>query len=465
MTNKYTSRSKHLDFIILDIICVELSFFLAHFLRYNTFHLTSDYILLDMVILIISMAVAFFTECYSGILRRGYLIELKDVVVHQLEAIAMLALVLFAAKKSVVYSRTFIAEFYVINVVIIYIMHCVRKAMLKSTKQNERYMSRLLIVTTAEKAEAATSSFKSYTYGGLLLDGIVIMDAKRTGETLNGVHIVADADSLMEYVRTHVIDEVLLDCDSDTNMSYANKLVIMGVVVHIGMNHIFENMPNAYMENINRYAVITSSINKVTFKQRVIKRCMDIAGGLVGSILTLVLMVIFGPIIYIQSPGPIIFKQVRVGKNGRRFTIYKFRSMYMDAEERKKELMAENKMDGLMFKMDNDPRIIPIGRFMRKTSLDEFPQFFNILKGDMSLVGTRPPTVDEYEQYELYHKSRLAIKPGLTGMWQVSGRSDITDFEEVVRLDNQYIKEFCLRLDIKILFKTVGAVFGNKGAV
>ena len=139
--------------------------------------------------------------------------------------------------------------------------------------------------------------------------------------------------------------------------------------------------------------------------------------------------------------------------------------MYMDAEERKKELMEKNKMSGLMFKMDDDPRITPIGKFMRKTSIDEFPQFINILKGDMSLVGTRPPTEDEYNQYELHHKSRLAIKPGLTGMWQVSGRSDITDFEEVVRLDNEYIRNFSISLDIKILFKTVGAVLFKNGSV
>jgi lipopolysaccharide/colanic/teichoic acid biosynthesis glycosyltransferase len=126
--------------------------------------------------------------------------------------------------------------------------------------------------------------------------------------------------------------------------------------------------------------------------------------------------------------------------------------------------MAQNEMSGFMFKMENDPRIIPIGHFIRKMSIDEFPQFWNILKGDMSLVGTRPPTLDEVNEYEARHLSRLAIKPGLTGMWQVSGRSDITDFEEVVRLDKEYIQNFSLSLDVKILFKTVGVVFGMKGS-
>ena len=201
---------------------------------------------------------------------------------------------------------------------------------------------------------------------------------------------------------------------------------------------------------------------------------MDILGGIVGIIFTAILTVILGPIIYIQSPGPIFFSQERVGKNGRKFRIYKFRSMYPDAEKRKKELMAKNEMQGFMFKMDADPRIIGsgpdgtrhgLGWFIRKTSLDEFPQFFNILKGDMSLVGTRPPTVDEYEQYERHHKVRLAAKPGLTGMWQVSGRSDIVDFEEVVALDKKYIEEWNIGLDLKILCQTVKVVVTGKGSV
>ena len=145
--------------------------------------------------------------------------------------------------------------------------------------------------------------------------------------------------------------------------------------------------------------------------------------------------------------------------------------MYLDAEERKAELMAQNKVkDGMMFKMENDPRIIGgengkgIGNFIRKTSIDEFPQFLNVLKGDMSLVGTRPPTLDEWEKYELHHRARLAIKPGLTGMWQVSGRSDITDFEEVVKLDTKYIMNWSLGKDIKILLKTVWVVLKKKGS-
>ena len=168
--------------------------------------------------------------------------------------------------------------------------------------------------------------------------------------------------------------------------------------------------------------------------------------------------------IYLESPGPVIFKQTRIGKNGRRFTIYKFRSMYMDAEERKKELMAKNEMNGLMFKIKDDPRITRVGKFIRKTSLDEFPQFFNVLAGDMSLVGTRPPTEDEFVKYSERHKRRLSLKPGITGMWQVSGRNSVSDFEEIVNLDLEYIDHWTFWLDIKLLFQTVYVVLFQKGA-
>ena len=195
-----------------------------------------------------------------------------------------------------------------------------------------------------------------------------------------------------------------------------------------------------------------------------LKRVFDIIGGIIGCLITFILFIIFGLTIKIDSPGPVFFKQVRIGKNGRHFKMYKFRSMYADAEKSKKELMQQNEMEGLMFKMEDDPRITRVGKFIRRTSIDEFPQFFNVLKGDMSLVGTRPPTVDEFRNYSNYHKRRLSMKPGITGMWQVSGRSRITDFEEIVRLDCEYIDNWSIWLDVKILFKTIGAVISRKGS-
>ena len=211
--------------------------------------------------------------------------------------------------------------------------------------------------------------------------------------------------------------------------------------------------------------------------QLAVKRAMDIVGGLFGSLIAVVVIAIVGPIIKRESPGPILFKQTRIGQNGKKFQIYKIRSMYMDADARKAELMKDNRVSGgMMFKLDWDPRIIGnkivdgqqvtgIGEKLRSGSWDEWPQFFNILRGQMSLVGTRPPTVDEWEKYRYHHRARLATKPGLTGMWQVSGRSKITDFEEVVKLDTEYINHWSIGLDIRILLRTVKAVFTKDGAM
>jgi lipopolysaccharide/colanic/teichoic acid biosynthesis glycosyltransferase len=223
--------------------------------------------------------------------------------------------------------------------------------------------------------------------------------------------------------------------------------------------------------------VQTISMTNVATRSLLAKRILDIVGGITGCLITVLLAVILGPLIYIQSPGPIFYSQIRVGKNGKPFKMYKFRSMYPDADAYKIDLMKENRIqDGRMFKMEADPRIIGckilpdgtvkkgLGNFIRDYSLDEFPQFYNVLKGDLSMVGTRPPTVDEWEKYLYHHRARLATKPGITGLWQVSGRSKITDFKDVVKLDLKYIDNWSLTTDIRILLLTVWVVITRKGA-
>lgn len=224
----------------------------------------------------------------------------------------------------------------------------------------------------------------------------------------------------------------------------------MAVPLHYQIPEVFGEDIYFFVERIGGKKVLTTTLNFANMREQIVKRLFDIVGGLIGSAVALLLMLIIGPKIKKASPGPILFAQERIGLNGRRFKMYKLRSMYKDAEARKQELMKQNQVaDGRMFKMENDPRIIGnqllpdgtwkkgIGDFIRRTSLDEFPQFFNVLLGQMSLVGTRPPTVDEWESYEYHHRARLACKPGITGLWQVSGRSNIKNFEEVVKLDTE----------------------------
>ncbi|MGI8501693.1 MAG: exopolysaccharide biosynthesis polyprenyl glycosylphosphotransferase [Hassallia sp.] len=194
------------------------------------------------------------------------------------------------------------------------------------------------------------------------------------------------------------------------------------------------------------------------------KRVIDIIGSLVGLAITGILFIPIAIAIQINDPGPIFFKQTRCGWMGKRFQIWKFRSMCVDAEAKKAQV--KNQVEGAFFKNDNDPRITRVGRFLRRTSLDELPQFWNVLKGEMSLVGTRPPTPDEVERYEVPEWQRLDVKPGMTGEWQVNGRSTVRSFEDVIRLDLQYQKNWSLVYDLKLIFKTVAVLFNrNSGAV
>lgn len=342
------------------------------------------------------------------------------------------------------------------------------------------------ILTTRDRAPYITDLLKkdwSKRIEAVALLGESIDRAKAEAELerIDHIPVVAGGEDFVAWVREHAIDEAFIYVDhlDDTLVTEAvSELEQMGIPVTMNLPSVerlekrLESLFNEqYTPKIekeldyNGYVpVLTMGPPVQKMRYMVLKRTLDICGGIVGGLIAAVLYVFVGLAIKLDSPGPILFAQERIGKNGRKFKIYKFRSMYQDAEERKKALMAQNEMSGLMFKMKDDPRITKVGKFIRKTSLDEFPQFFNVLKGDMSLVGTRPPTVGEFKEYSNYHKRRLSMKPGITGMWQVSGRSDITDFEEVVRLDCSYIDNWSLWLDIKILLKTVAVVFKHEGS-
>lgn len=192
------------------------------------------------------------------------------------------------------------------------------------------------------------------------------------------------------------------------------------------------------------------------------KRAIDIIGALVGLTLTAIAFLPVAIAIQIYSPGPIFYSQMRCGWRGKPFRIWKFRSMVVNADQLKHKV--KNQANGHIFKNDEDPRVTPAGKFLRKTSLDEFPQFWNVLTGDMSLVGTRPPTLDEVSKYSQFHWQRLEVKPGITGEWQVNGRSQVTDFNDIVKMDLNYQKKWSLSYDWQLIFRTIGVVFTKEGA-
>ena len=272
---------------------------------------------------------------------------------------------------------------------------------------------------------------------------------------------------IIHAATTMPLDEVFISAPSiaQNNVEYLlHGFREMGVDCHYNLEVPGMSGERGRIENFGDYTVVTYTRFQSSYKRIVIKRVIDIAGGFVGMIITALFFPFVALAIKLDSPGPILFSQTRIGRNGRRFKIYKFRSMYLDAEERKKELEKQNEIQGLMFKMENDPRITKVGKFIRKTSIDELPQFYNVVKGDMSLVGTRPPTEDEFEKYNQYYRRRISMTPGLTGLWQVSGRSEIEDFDDVVKYDLKYIDSWSLLLDFKILLQTIKVVFTGKGS-
>lgn len=474
---------KHKDFILLDLLCIYLSLCLSDFIRrgqISNLYREEVYRNTGIFMILLDLFVIVIFEFYKGILRRGYYLEFNEVVKQMLIIELCTGLYLYTVDHGGDFSRAVLYLTGIFYTFSTYLVRILWKKHLKA-KMKEGGETSLYIITTEKLAPDIIKNIKENNYNCYNINGIVVADRNLTGTEIEGIPVVSDIKNAANYICQQWVDEVLINMGEDGiyPQELMDELLEMGMVVHVSLTKIQSVCgQKQFIEKVGNYTVITTTMNYATDRQALIKRGIDIVGGLVGCILTGILCIFVGPAIYVSSPGPIFFSQIRIGQNGKPFKMYKFRSMYMDAEEKKAELMSQNKMsDGRMFKLDFDPRVIGnkmlpdgtkktgIGEFIRKTSIDEFPQFWNVLNGSMSLVGTRPILPDELSAYELHHRTRIATKPGITGMWQVNGRSDITDFEEVVRLDTEYIMKWNIGLDIKILFKTVWTVLKRDGSV
>lgn len=478
------SRLQNLIVLVLDCICIVVSLIVANYIR-NGRLFYSDDVRMDFGLLLgacltVFLGMNLFRNLNGNIFLRGPLHELINIIRNNIMLFAGAAVILYFLSLLDAYSRLVFFYFILLDCALMFVVHQLWKKALPFLYEYFGETRKLLLVADSEYASALVQDVRSMKDFSYELTGIVLMDQKLSDGQYEGVPIAASADELVDYCKNASLDEVIVAVrgggrwsdagaasvtDAPGIMDIMENLAAMGITIHYRIPvPELSGARQKVLSQFGRFYTVTYANRVVPVGQVLLKRMLDICGALVGCVILAVLTIVAGPLIKLESPGPIFFAQKRVGRNGRIFKMYKFRSMYADAEERKKELMAQNEMNGLMFKMENDPRITKIGRFMRKTSLDEFPQFLNILKGDMSLVGTRPPTLDEFAQYSPYHKKRLSFRPGLTGMWQVSGRSDITDFEEIVRLDVEYIDNWSFWLDIKILLKTVLQVFKGSGA-
>lgn len=480
MANK--DKIQYLLNLLADAVSLLVSVVAAWLITDKVLHVLLDYTLQDwnqfILILVLSFVVVFaLFNGSSGLTRRGWKSELLLCLQNTILLGALLAVCLLMTKATLLESRYLYVGILTANAVCLYLSHTALKTYLNKYFYKGSLATLVGIITTSDRAPALIHDLKHDW--DKKLQGVVLLDEAEPGGKVDGVPVAAVYDTALEWIRHEPLDEVYVNVpyqSGDSLRPLLNEMESMGLCVHLNLT-VLEPYTSAARQNGEWFPqlqttvetaggvpFVTISAGEHDFGAMILKRLMDIVGALVGLVISVPIIAVTAIPLKLESPGPLFFRQKRVGLNGRTFYICKLRSMYMDAEQRKKDLMAQNKMQGLMFKMDDDPRITKVGKFIRRTSIDELPQFWNILKGDMSLVGTRPPTLDEYEQYDSHHKRRLSMKPGLTGLWQVSGRSNIQNFEEVVKLDVAYIDNWSLGLDIRILVKTIGVVFRRTGA-
>ena len=455
---------------LADLVCIVVAYLLANYIRFGNFVDMEDksvHILVCILFVLFSTMYGFFLDWNRDFLTRGYLQELWEVLRFNVLMVLVVGFFLFMIQKAEVFSRLVMGYFLILDVLIVYGAHLLLKKLMRSAFASERSVTKVMVIGYANQLEDLVGRLKGKLGFEYEIVSLGCLDDSVRPEKIAGIPVAGGGDSLLETCRQLPLDEVFIgsaEYPEEKKGRLIRGFEEMGVTCHYNLGIFDGTSTKGQVGNFGDFTVVTYSAFHSSYKRQLIKRLMDIAGGLAGSALTLVLMPFLAVAIKLDSSGPVLFSQTRIGRNGRRFKIYKFRSMYADAEARKKELEQENQVKGLMFKMENDPRVTKVGRFLRKTSLDEFPQFFNVLLGDMSLVGTRPPTEDEFEKYNLYYRRRISMTPGLTGLWQVSGRSDIDDFDEVVKLDLKYIDNWSLTLDLKILARTVAVVLFGKGA-
>jgi len=455
--------------VALDVILVMASFLGAHNLRAHLSAQSYD-IFEHLWFLLFLIPIWFVSLHYFG-LYESLRIKRTTKVLTQLSKAHICAAVITSSVVFFIEPHGFAKNQFTLFICITFIAIASGKLGLRFILQYFRrqgYNTRnILLVGSGFKADEFINLVEHHSSWGLRIIGIIGASSAITSWGKSYSYL-GELDDIIDICKREILDEVVF-CLPGSELSTVERYVYdlnqMGITSRMVLD--FMDFPASRREIemfYNTLPMVTFYGKAFDTNQLLAKRLLDIIGSLVGLLLFGVMLPVLALAIKLDSPGPLFFGQIRVGEHGRRFRCWKLRTMYTGAEDRKKELMAHNEMNGHMFKIKNDPRVTPVGSFLRKSSLDEFPQFWNVLRGEMSLVGTRPPTPDEVEQYENWHHKRICIKPGVTGLWQVSGRNQIQDFDEVARLDIQYIEDWSFWLDVKILFQTLWVVTLGRGA-
>lgn len=454
--------------LFLDLFIVTVSFCLAFYLREpqllpgRTF---SSYVWFLLLVLPLWLATMYSQNLYASLrTRTAGSIFIKLFKVQTLAGCLSAAVIYIFEPHS--FGRLLFIWFIIISFLLLLGCKLVMRWLLAAFRRKGMNIRHIILVGGGYKARQISDMIAHHECWGLKLIGSLVLDGAEPDEAIHPV--LGRLSQVTELCKQQSIDEVVfclpataMDCVEE----YVTRLDQLGVTSRMVLD--FIDFP-AHRREISLFhdtvPMLTFYSTAFNASQLMAKRCLDIVGALAGLLLLALMFPFVSLAIKLESCGPVFFGQIRLGEQGRPFRCWKFRSMRVDAEQRKHELLDQNEMSGQMFKMKDDPRVTRVGRFIRKTSLDEFPQFWNVLRGEMSLVGTRPPTPDEVEKYEDWHRKRICIRPGITGLWQVCGRNQIQEFDEVARLDIRYVENWSIWLDIKILFQTIWVVTLGRGA-
>jgi exopolysaccharide biosynthesis polyprenyl glycosylphosphotransferase len=471
---KQHAKLVYQSLLVTDSVVTILSFFTAYGVR-NTYLRSWDlsglyplerytWLLIVIVPAWIVLLKAF--HAYRSYRTASFLDELAAVGKAAILGGFLIGAIAFATKSDYI-SRAFILSFVIINSIMLGAERFAIRAISWAIRKRGYNFRNVIIVGTDATAQDIARRIRSYEQWGLHLIGYITVNGSSSGQMIDGVNIIGRLTDLENIVKNQVVDEVIFAAPGKRLEDLEDTFLMLeehGINARIVSNvfpHVIAKMRVEELETVPLLTFSTVPSNTVAL---VLKRLFDIVISLLLIILSAPIMLIAAMLIKAASPGPVLFRQKRSGLQGRVFTLYKFRSMYVDAETRRKEFEQYNEMDGPVFKMKDDPRITPVGRFLRKSSIDELPQLWNVLNGDMSIVGPRPPIPEEVAQYKRWQRRRLSMRPGLTCIWQISGRNKIYDFNEWARLDLLYIDTWSPALDIKIFLKTIPVVLFRKGA-
>jgi len=454
--------------MLADLMLVAAAFFLGFFLRDSSvdFYPLAQYLWLLAPILAIWAMLLNSFGVYDSFRTKNW--QDFTVVLLRIAFVGFIVLagVLYVFKISSV-SRNFISFIFLYAAGMIIIEKIILMNFFRFFRRRGLNYRVLLIVGTGRRAEHFIGLARKHAEWGLRILGLVDEDKSKVGQTINGCTVIGSFDDFARILDNNVIDQVVFIIPR----SWFGKIEDMvslceleGLKVSIAIDFFNFKISHARQTDLAGFPLITFESTPDKMWHLLVKRLADIFFSALGLVLSAPLFAVLAILIKATSDGPVFFRQARVGLNGRQFVFYKFRTMVKDAEEKQEQLLAHNEMKGPAFKMANDPRMTKVGRFLRRTSLDELPQLWNVLKGEMSLIGPRPPLPSEVKKYEPWQRRKLSLRPGISCLWQVRGRNRINNFDDWMRLDLEYIDSWSLWLDVTIFLRTIPAVLSGSGA-